>query len=430
VGTRSLAIFDSDLEFARRAAALAGESGYAATLLDRAGDAQRWLLENPPDLLLLRADASGADRLLASAFHHARGAQRRVAVVGVRQSLPDGLDLDARLLGLDPSDAELRALFQDEQGAPRRLRTTLVGRCAAIQLVRDDIARAAPLDVSVLVTGETGTGKELVARALHEASGRSGSLVCVNCGAIPAELLGSQLFGHERGSFTGAWQRHTGYFEQAQGGTLFLDELGEMPQELQVYLLRCLETRTITRLGSSHEVAFKVRIVAATHRDLCDQGSTLRRDLYYRLTQYPIALPPLRERGDDVQQLAQHMLDQLNRRYGTQRSFDAFSAVVLSQHAWPGNVRELSNVVERSYYRSDGRLVTLDLGGPGTPRPAHAGQATEDVRFAIGTSLKEVEQKMLERTLSATGGDKTAAAKCLGISVRTIHNHLSRRARG
>ncbi|TLY49160.1 MAG: sigma-54-dependent Fis family transcriptional regulator, partial [Gammaproteobacteria bacterium] len=225
--------------------------------------------------------------------------------------------VDAQVITALLEGAYLRAKLRASTHAPEL--GAMIGNSPQMQDLFGHIRRVAPLDVSVLVRGESGTGKELVARAIHDLSGRKGRFVAVNCGAIASELIGSQLFGHERGSFTGALQSHAGFFEQAEGGTLFLDEISEMPLQLQVYLLRVLESRSLTRVGGSREIPVDVRVIAATN---CDpqasvNAGSLRSDLYYRLLEFPLSVPSLSERRDDIPLLAQHFLDRLNERYQT-----------------------------------------------------------------------------------------------------------------
>src|SRR5262245_43295935 len=228
----------------------------------------------------------------------------------------------------------------------------MVGSSRPMQVVYDQIVKVAPTAASVLVMGETGTGKELVAQAIHDRSPRArGSFIAVNCGAISSSLIESELFGHERGSFTGATRLHQGLFEQASGGTLFLDEITEMPIELQVKLLRTLETGTIRRIGANRNIDVDVRVVAATNRD--PEGAVasgnLREDLLYRLNVFPIVLPPLRERGSDVALIAAYVLKSLNRDASTSKTLRPDALEALSTYAWPGNVRELKNLIERAF---------------------------------------------------------------------------------
>jgi DNA-binding NtrC family response regulator len=256
------------------------------------------------------------------------------------------------------------ARFEERARHEARLSRTLLGESAEMRRVRQDIERAGPSQVNVLITGVTGTGKELVARALHEASNRPGNLVSVNCGAVPADLLASQMFGHERGSFTGAFARHLGWFEQAEGGTLFLDEIGDMPPALQVYLLRVLETQCITRVGGNQEIPVDVRVIAATHSAF---GPGMRDDLYYRLARYVIALPPLRKRGSDVELLASSFVHRLDTgTAGPLRQLDPMCIPLLHRHPWPGNVRELAAAVEQAYLQGSGGRVFVQ---PQSPEP-------------------------------------------------------------
>ena len=301
----------------------------------------------------------------------------------------------------------------------------MLGQSAVMHDLFEKIRRVAPLDVCVLVHGESGTGKELVARALHALSGRTGNFVAVNCGAIAPDLLSSQLFGHERGSFTGALQSHSGFFEQAEGGTLFLDEITEMPLPLQVYLLRVLESRTLTRVGGSREIAVDVRVVAATNRDpqkAVSDGS-LRPDLYYRLLEFPLSVPALRERREDIPSLAQHFLDRLNQRYGTRRVFASNTLRQLVDRPWPGNVRELRHTIQRQYI----------LGGDDGPIEVQPEQlfrpideSDGSVRFRVGMTFEDIEREMLLKTLAYHNNNKRQAARSLGITAKTIYNRLLR----
>ena len=309
----------------------------------------------------------------------------------------------------------------------------LVGESRAIRRMRQEIAKIAGSDVSVLITGETGTGKELVARALHRASGRRGPLVAVNCGAVAPDLLASQLFGHERGSFTGANARHIGVFEQAQHGTLFLDEIAEMSPQMQVYLLRVLESGAVTRVGGSSEITVAARVVAATNRypHSAIADGLLREDLYYRLAGYEIALPPLRDREDDILLLVHAFLDELNASNGTRRELDPRCEDALRQHGWPGNVRELRSAISRAYLTADGDHIALfpQRSGAVTAGGVHDDRMHDDsmqLVFRVGMTYAEMETAMLMKTLAHEGGDKHATAAALGVSTRTIHNQLAR----
>jgi len=300
----------------------------------------------------------------------------------------------------------------------------ILGAAPAMQEVYDRIERVAPTDTTVLITGETGTGKEVAARTIHRLSRRAGkAFLPINCGAMPPNLIESEIFGHERGSFTGAEGRHPGIFERADKGTLFLDEITEMPRELQVKLLRVLETGEVTRIGGTQSKAVDVRVISATNRDPEEAiaAGKLRADLLYRLNVFPLPLPPLRDRGDDHVLLARGFLDALNRRSGLGKSFAAGALERLGGHSWPGNVRELKNVVERAFIMAGDVIHSDDI-----PLDARASYPTGRNRltFEVGTSLAESERAMILATLSQLDGNKREAARVLGVSLKTLYNRL------
>ncbi|MBT2118675.1 sigma-54 dependent transcriptional regulator [Dyella sp. LX-66] len=302
----------------------------------------------------------------------------------------------------------------------------LIGHSRTMRAVFEKIERVAPMDITVLIHGESGTGKELAARAVHELSGRKGRFVAVNCGAVAPELLPSEMFGHERGSFTGAVRDHAGYFEQAEGGTLFLDEFTEMPLALQTHLLRVLEERRVTRVGSHHSQPVDVRVVAACNRvpaEAVDQG-LLRQDLYYRLMDFPIRMPALREHPDDIPYVAAHLLERLNERYGTGKQFSADAMTRLLAHHWPGNVRELRHVIQRAFVLAEDAIdIPASLEAMDAP-------LRDRTRFDmhVGMSLEEMEKRALLGTLEYFNYDKARTADVLGISLKTIYNKLARYA--
>jgi DNA-binding NtrC family response regulator len=308
----------------------------------------------------------------------------------------------------------------------------LVGASPAMLALYELIERAAPTEVPVLLIGESGTGKEQVANAIHELSKRRmQSFVAVNCGAIAPGLIESELFGHERGAFTGAVKSRRGYFEQAAGGTLFLDEITEMPIELQVKLLRVLETGTQQRVGGEASIPINVRLVTATNRDPDEaiaQGK-LRRDLFFRLNVFPVKLPPLCDREGDVALLADYFLGQLNAAERTRKRFNSEATDRLRTYSWPGNVRELRNVVQRAYIVSD-----HEIGAQALPREiSEPGSRNVDTTSAIGLSLAEVDRRLILATLNRLGGNKKRTAEMLGISLKTLYNRLAeyeREARG
>jgi DNA-binding NtrC family response regulator len=298
----------------------------------------------------------------------------------------------------------------------------LYGSSSIMQDVYRMIDKVAPTDATVLVTGESGCGKELVARTIHERSSRSsGPFVAINCGAIPANLIEAELFGHEKGAFTGAARQHRGCFERAEGGTLFLDEITEMSPEMQVRLLRVLETSRFTRVGGDGEIRADVRVVAATNRDAKEavRERKLREDLMYRLTVFPIGLPPLREREGDAELLAEHFLQSLNAESGTAKRFSRAALMTIRTYHWPGNVRELKNAVQRAFIMSDD-TIELDLAGLACP--ALEGEC---LRVPVGTPLAEMERQAIFATLDHCRGNKRRAAEMLGVSLKTLYNRLA-----
>ena len=319
----------------------------------------------------------------------------------------------------------------------------LYGACQPMRDLFRGLDRLSRSTAPVMILGESGSGKELVATTLHRLSVRKDRpFIAVNCGAIPENLIESELFGHERGSFTGAARTHRGCFERADGGTLFLDEVTEMPVEMQVRLLRVLETGRFTRVGGDQEIGADVRVLAASNRDLrhAVASGKLREDLMYRLCVIPVSVPPLRDRGEDVVLLAEMFLSELNEEHGEHKTLSAEGRRRITEHSWPGNVRELKNVIHRAFVLSDeevqvdiGTFAALgqDRGEDGTTvsqsgsvvgAPALADPST--LRISVGMSLDEVERALITATLQAVGGSKTEAARLLGISLKTMYNRL------
>lgn len=305
-------------------------------------------------------------------------------------------------------------------GALAQLRGTSV----PMQALHDMVLRVAPTSASVLIVGESGTGKEVIANAIHEASERAREpFLAINCGALPANLVEAELFGYEKGAFTGAVRAHQGCFERASGGTLFLDEITEMPAELQVTLLRALETGRFCRVGGAQEISVDVRVLAATNRDPATAvgAGCLREDLLYRLAVFPIQVPALRERGDDIEHLARHFLDELNAGAGTQKRLSSAARTFLRSHTWPGNVRELKNAVQRAFIMGD---ETLDFGGAVAAQPAFT-LRQDALQFRIGTALEEIEREVIFATLAHCQGRRKETAELLGVSVKTLYNRLN-----
>lgn len=330
---------------------------------------------------------------------------------------------------------------------------SLIGKSPPMIRLFQQIQRVAPTDATVLLQGETGTGKELVAQTIHEISPRCAEpFIPLNCGAVSQTLIESELFGHEKGAFTGADRRHLGVFERAQGGTLFLDEITEMPMELQVKLLRVLESRTFNRVGGEQTIATTARMIAATNRspeEAIRQGK-LREDLFYRLRVFPIQLPPLRAREGDAVILAEHLVREHVRVSGRKVTLDDSARNWIAAQSWPGNVRELRNILERAFILTDDvidaaslRLDESDANDEGAsvqpssrdPEPASArvgepscatptGQEQE-IRVRIGATIAEAERSLILATLESNGGDKSKTARTLGISLKTLYSRLS-----
>jgi len=305
----------------------------------------------------------------------------------------------------------------------------LVGGSKPMQEVMRIVEMAAPSSASVLITGETGSGKEIVARTIHKLSPRAtGPFVAINCSAIPETLMESEIFGHERGAFTGAAERRIGCFELADCGTLLLDEIGEMPAPTQAKLLRVLEDRKVRRLGSKSETPVDVRVLAATNKDP-DQAvgsGQLRQDLYFRLNVFHIHLPPLRDHKDDIPLLVEHILRDVNAKHGKHvRGVGAEVLDIFMGHTWPGNIRELRNVLERASIMCEKDLITRAcLPGEFGRTAAKGPSDLSSIKFPVGTTVDAIERELILQTLGATGNNKTRAAELLGISLKTLHNKL------
>ena len=314
-----------------------------------------------------------------------------------------------------------------ESGVPFAAPSPLLGDSEAMQEVFRLIERVGPTEASVLLTGESGSGKELAAQSIHDRSARRGGpFLAINCGAIPAGLIEAELFGYEKGSFTGAIRAHAGVFERAQGGTLLLDEVTEMPLDMQTRLLRVRETRKYYRVGASVEFSSDVRVIASTNRCPLQavQNGQLREDLLYRLAVFPIDMPPLRNRGGDVELLAEHFLSELNVQSRTQKRLSAMARMTLKQHTWPGNVRELKNCIERAFILGD---QTLELA-PLIQNPAARGDVVPDgerLDIRVGSRIDDMERSLIEATLDYFKGNKRRAADALGCSLKTLYNKLN-----
>jgi DNA-binding NtrC family response regulator len=400
-----------------------------------------------PHILLLDLKLPGKDGLAVLKELQERGLQILTIIISGQGEIPDAVKAiklgayDYLRKPVDP--AHLRVMLnnlsahltvsEENQRLRRRLIKagalgTLIGQSQAMQRVMALIERVAPSSASVIIKGESGTGKEIVARTIHEMSPRRGGpYVAVNCAAMPETLMESELFGHERGAFTGAERRREGCFEMANGGTLLLDEIAEMKVELQAKLLRVIEEKKLRRVGGTTEVPLDVRVLAASNRDV-ERAVTegrLREDLYYRLNVFTIEMPPLRQRAEDIPLLAEHFLGELSEADGraAAKGFNNECLEVLKSYGWPGNVRQLRNVIERALVVSDGPLLSpADL--PPEVKPHHGSSSTFELR--LGVSLEEIEREVIRRTMEFVGGNKARAAELLGVSLKTLYNRLER----
>jgi DNA-binding NtrC family response regulator len=301
----------------------------------------------------------------------------------------------------------------------------IYGSSPVMDALYQQIEKVAATDATVLLIGESGTGKELIAQTIHQKSLRHNHpMITVNCGAIPPHLIEAALFGHEKGSFTGAQRQHIGYFEHAENGTLFLDEITEMPIDMQVKLLRVLECGRFMRVGGDHEVSVNFRLITATNRDLASavQSGNLREDLMYRLAVFPLHIPPLRERMGDIELLAHHFLALLNNKEKSHKEFSRRSLEMACIHPWPGNVRELKNAVQRAFILSSGQLNMEEH----LCQPPVCSSLSQDgyLNFFVGMLLADAQKEIILATLKYFGGDKRQTASILGISLKTLYNRL------
>lgn len=433
-------IVDDDMDNVLSLSEFFRAEGYSVETARDLSRAREALMRRMPDVAMLDERIAGEDTLdllaeldlsrvmeiyLMSGERSLDSATQAMEL-GVTGYFRKPVDHDELAQRLEELATQTRTEAGPLEEAEKSGRGLLVGESRAMQKLYRLIRKSAPSTATILVIGESGAGKELVAHTIHDLSTRaSGPFVACNCSAIASELLESELFGHEKGSFTGANREHQGYFERATGGTLFLDEITEMDAGLQAKLLRVLEEKRLRRVGAEVDIDVDVRIIAATNKDphaAVEQGK-LRLDLYYRLAQFPIRVPSLRERGEDVMLLAQYFLQRECEKNGIDKAFHADSLDALKLHDWPGNVRELKNAVMYGYILAGAEIVPDDLPY-GIPSSMPMG--TDLVRLNFGLELNEVERRYTLSTLARLDGDKKATAESLGISLKTLYNRLKR----
>src|SRR5258706_2485190 len=439
-------VVDDELNSLSALAELVENEGFATVTAGTLADARARLAQTPPDVVLvdlMLPDGSGLDILPElDPTHRAEvilitgNATVDSAVAALRIGVLDYLTkpVDLRRLKTVLGNVSRTLALKEEIGTLREeLRQLgrfgrLIGNSTAMQRVYDLVVKVSPTDATVLLVGLSGTGKEVVAATVHELGRRRKQpFHPLNCGAVPPNLMESELFGHERGSFTGAAQLHRGYFERASGGTLFLDEITEMPLDLQVKLLRVLETGTIMRVGGSPQVEVDGRVIAASNRspETAVKEGKFREDLLYRLNVFPIVLPPLRERNGDIDLLADHFLGLMNRDEGTGKRFSAAARRRMAAYAWPGNVRELKNLIQRAYILADDTIEMDALPTSVAVTPAAGAEPGAPDGIRVGMSLSDIERFFILATLEQYGGDKRKAAEVLGISLKTMYNRLN-----
>jgi DNA-binding NtrC family response regulator len=438
--SRRILLVDDDEAVLRGVAGLLGDEGYRAETAGTAAQAYDALVRDPPAAVILDLGLPGESGLSllarlprplpAPVVVLSGGATPGEAAQALKLGATDFVEKPPtaeRLLTALVNALALRDLEEERERLREELAQpgNLVGESAAIAELRKVIARVGPTDSLILIEGETGTGKERVARALHLASGRKGRFVAVNCAAIPAQLLESELFGAEKGAFTGATARRPGRFEQAQKGTLLLDEIGELPLDLQAKLLRVLEEREVNRLGGSLPVAVDVRVLAATNRDLrkASEEGRFREDLYYRLAVFPIRIAPLRERPEDVVPLLRAFVAELR---GPKLTLTPEGEQALRAHSWPGNVRELRNFAERLHLLNDPGPITVGADDASLLAPA---AKTSGSIAGIGTlSYRELcddaERKILHEALARSDGNVAAAARLLKVDRGNLYRRI------
>jgi two-component system, NtrC family, response regulator AtoC len=439
-------IVEDDPDSARMMAALVANEGFSAATARSLEDARRQLALQQPDLVLLDLrlpdgsgmsllddqDLIGNSEVVLMTGH----ATLETSIQALRYGAADYLikpvsakqlhSILSRVTRPSVLRAEVDSLNEDLQRSGRF--GHLVGKSEPMKRVYEQIARVAGTSVTVFITGESGTGKELVARTVHDLSRRRARpFLAVNCGAISPQLIESEIFGHERGSFTGAERQHQGFFERAHGGTLFLDEITEMPAALQVKLLRVLETGTFMRVGSTTAQETDVRVIAASNRDPLQALSSgeLREDLFYRLNVFPVHLPPLKERREDLPLLVSHFLQDIGQREGAFKRATPAALERLAQYRWPGNVRELRNVLQRAWVMSAG----AEIGDEWLPRdvlaqPPRVAEGPGTLTIEVGTPLAGIERQLIIATLEHCGHHKERTAAILGISLKTLYNRL------
>lgn len=439
---KSILLIDDDLEFTQVATHIIEFLGHMVSVADSVSEAKEWLQHNEYDHLLIDFMLPDGSGLHVYEHLQTKVRQPRVTFITgnpkIKSAIANiaGPSVDYLMKPIEREDLE-RVLNPKQSQITKQAKkkvseasyTThfncLIGESAPMQKLYKMIERVATSDANVMLMGESGVGKELVAQAIHNASVTEGDLIATNCGGLSKELIGSELFGHEKGAFTGAVGQKKGVFERANNGSLFLDEVTEMPLDMQTHLLRVLETKKVIRVGGTQEIETNCRVLSATNRTLeqIAHENILREDIYFRLAVFPIEIPPLRDRQDDIALLANAFLAQLNKEHNENYVFTTSQLDKLTAHDWPGNVRELRHTLHRAFIMSEPGSKSLDLPSSfDSPFSQKKGQASSSM--SAGKTIEEVEKALIYATLDEVDGNKTSAAEMLGISTKTLYNRL------
>lgn len=445
---KSILLIDDDTEFTHVMSNIIEHLGHHVSISDSVKDAKEWLALNEFDHLLI--DFMLPDGNGLHIFEHVQ-AMRKMPRVTFITGNPDIKSAIAHIAGPNVNYLMKPIQREDIESVlhPRRTKVSghssepavkaqsktkvhdtklhfdvLIGESEAMQTLYKMIERVARTDANVMLLGESGVGKELVAQAIHNAASVEGDLIATNCGGFSKELIGSELFGHEKGAFTGAISQKPGVFERANKGTLFLDEVTEMPLDMQPNLLRVLESKRVARVGSTQEIPVKCRVVSATNRRLEDiaKDNVLREDIYFRLAVFPINIPTLTQRKDDIPLLANAFLAELNQEHKENFVFSSEQVSQLCEHDWPGNVRELRHTVHRAFIMSEPGTKHLDF--PTSFDSPFSQKQNGSGVVAAGKTIEELEKELIYATLAKVDNNKTVAAEMLGISTKTLYNRL------
>ena len=449
MSSRRILVVDPDPNSGETLQRLIQSWGYEAILNQNGSPEVDFILKNDPAVVIdsespsstdsfnvlrqIRSQRSELPVILLAESGSVEMAMRAIQDEGAYHYFEKPVDANKLRVVLDRA-VELAEMRRENELLRRQLQDhgtfgELVGNSPAMREIYSLVEQVAPSSASVLITGESGTGKELVARTLHRLSPRRDKpFIGINCSAVPESLMESELFGHEKGAFTGAASRRAGCFELAEGGTLLLDEIAEMPSFLQAKLLRVIEERSVRRLGSRKEIDIDVRLLAATNKnpESAVAKGTLREDLLYRLNVFRLELPSLKDRKEDLPLLAQYLVTKLSEKHRRPARFLSPAALeVLQFHAWPGNVRELRNVIERAVIICSGEQIERHHFAPYPIDQRERLRHEDTITLPVGTPIEEVERQMIMRTLQKTMNNKTRAAELLGISLKTLHNKLN-----